>query len=169
MAKKGKDNSDYSDEDEIKLNRKGVHDKKKVQRKEKKEDKVKNNKSNTKANKKKDDSTRKNKNGKDNNNASNKKKDDESDSSDDDFINNLESKILPGQKFTTPSKGDPVRAFYESMLKQKSNSEMALKHCIEYGILNEKEAEEGLKKLSKLSKSSNEQNTNIKKDKGKSK
>ena len=167
MVKKGKGSLESSDEDEIKLNRKGVHDKKKAARKEKK-DNPKNNKSSKKANK--NDSSKKNKSEKKHNNkASNKKKDDESESSDD-YINALESKILPGQKFTTPSKGDPVRAFYESMLKQKPNSEMALKHCIEYGILNEKEAEEGIKKLNKLSsKANNEQNTNIKKDKSKGK
>ena len=169
MAKKGKDYSEYSDEDEIKLNRKGVHDKKKTERKEKKNDKAKSHKSNKKVDKSKENN--KKKKGNDRHTKVSNQKNDESESSDDDFMNNLESKILPGQKFTTPSKGDPVRAFYESMLKQKPNSEMALKHCIEYGILNEKEAEEGLKKLSKLStsKTTTEQTANIKKDKGKSK
>lgn len=64
----------------------------------------------------------------------------------------LEAKILPGQKYPTPPKGDPVRAFYESMLKQKPNSEMALKHCIEYGCLTEQEANEGLIRLNKSKK-----------------
>jgi len=65
-----------------------------------------------------------------------KKKDenleDEDDSEDED---NLEDLVFPGQKYPTPTLGDPTRAFYESLLEQKPNSLMALKWCIDYGCL----------------------------------
>ena len=47
----------------------------------------------------------------------------------------LESLLLPGQKFPTPPQGDASRAFYESLLEQKPESMMALRWCIEYGCL----------------------------------
>ena len=47
----------------------------------------------------------------------------------------LESLLLPGQKFPTPPQGDASRAFYESLLEQRPESMMALRWCIEYGCL----------------------------------
>ena len=44
---------------------------------------------------------------------------------------------LPGQKHDTPEEGDGSRIFYESLLKQKSDSKMAMKWCVENGVLDE--------------------------------
>jgi hypothetical protein len=46
-----------------------------------------------------------------------------------------------GQKKPTPPKGDPLRTFYTSLLMQKKDSEMALKWCLEHGLLGPKKAE----------------------------
>lgn len=40
-----------------------------------------------------------------------------------------------GQLFETPRKGDPSRTFYHTLLEENSDSLMALKYCIEYGVL----------------------------------
>ncbi len=48
---------------------------------------------------------------------------------------NLEDLVFPGQKYPTPTLGEPSRAFYESLLEQNPDSLMALKWCIEYGCL----------------------------------
>ena len=48
---------------------------------------------------------------------------------------NLEDFVFPGQKYPTPTQGDPTRAFYESRLEQKPDSLMALKWCIDYGCM----------------------------------
>lgn len=45
------------------------------------------------------------------------------------------------QKYPTPSRGAGDRVFYESLFKEKSDSDMALIYCIEYGILSAQEAE----------------------------
>lgn len=95
------------------------------------------------------------KNGKAGKNSSGKKKkanEVEDDDSDSDEFGHLESKVLPGQKFSTPPKGEPVRAFYESLIKTNPNSEMAIKYCVEYGCLSKPEAELALKKLDKINK-----------------
>lgn len=47
---------------------------------------------------------------------------------------------LPGQKFPTPSPGNGDRVFYESLLEQRPDSEMAQEWCVLYGILDEKRA-----------------------------
>ena len=46
----------------------------------------------------------------------------------------------PGQKYKTPPETDPLLKFYTTMLKQKPNSEMAAKWCIEHGVLTPKKA-----------------------------
>lgn len=46
-----------------------------------------------------------------------------------------------GQKKDTPVVGDPLRKFYTSLLKQNKNSTMALKWCLEHGLLPPKKAE----------------------------
>lgn len=43
----------------------------------------------------------------------------------------------PGQKYPEPSLDDPTRAFYETLYEQKSESPMAQKYCLEYGLLSE--------------------------------
>lgn len=40
-----------------------------------------------------------------------------------------------GQKFPTPSPGNGDRVFYETLLKQRPDSEMAQEFCIQYGVL----------------------------------
>ena len=64
-----------------------------------------------------------------------------------------DANYLPGQKRPTPSKHDPLYKFYTSLLKQRKNSEMALKWCLEHGCLSKKKAEKqmlllDMKKLS---------------------
>lgn len=44
----------------------------------------------------------------------------------------------PGQTKETPPAHDAVRKFYTSLLKQNRSSTMALKYCMEHGILSEK-------------------------------
>lgn len=51
---------------------------------------------------------------------------------------------LPGQKKDTPPKSDPLYKFYTTLLKQKPDSEMALKWCLEHGALTQKKAEKAL-------------------------
>ena len=43
----------------------------------------------------------------------------------------------PGQKYMTPSPGDGARVFYETLLEQRPDSQMARDWCIAYGILDE--------------------------------
>lgn len=91
------------------------------------------------------------------NNESNKKKkkgklEEENESDSDEEFDHLEAKVLPGQKYSTPPKGEPVRAFYESLFKTNPSSEMSIKYCVEYGCLSKPEAENALKKLDKLNK-----------------
>jgi hypothetical protein len=45
-----------------------------------------------------------------------------------------------GQKYATPSPGNGDRVFYESLLAQRPDSEMAQEWCVNYGILPEEEA-----------------------------
>lgn len=49
----------------------------------------------------------------------------------------FEEYVLPGQRYSTPPQGDSQRAFYESLLEQKPDSLMALKWCVEYGVLDQ--------------------------------
>ncbi|TDH71715.1 hypothetical protein CCR75_007512 [Bremia lactucae] len=58
-----------------------------------------------------------------------------------------EANRKPGQKHPTPSPGFADRVFYESLLQQRPESRMAQKWCLEYGVLEWKEAEKLCKKL----------------------
>lgn len=49
--------------------------------------------------------------------------------------------LKPGQKHPTPTPGFGDRVFYESLLKQRPESEMAQDWCLNYGILSHKKAE----------------------------
>eukprot|EP00919_Chromeraceae_sp_WS-2016_P002853 GHVR01007050.1.p1 GENE.GHVR01007050.1~~GHVR01007050.1.p1 ORF type:complete len:113 (+),score=21.18 GHVR01007050.1:26-364(+) len=40
-----------------------------------------------------------------------------------------------GQKFPTPPNGDGTRAFYNTLLDENNTSLIAIKYCIEYGVL----------------------------------
>ena len=42
---------------------------------------------------------------------------------------------LPGQRYATPSPGNGDRVFYESLLEQRPDSEMAQEWCVYYGVL----------------------------------
>lgn len=50
----------------------------------------------------------------------------------------------PGQKKETPPKNDPIRIFYTSLLKQNKDSKMALRWCLEHGLLGTKKASEAI-------------------------
>ncbi len=52
-----------------------------------------------------------------------------------------------GQKHKTPLETDSLRIFYTSLLKQNPNSEMALKWCLERGLLSEKKAQAAIVSL----------------------
>ena len=54
-----------------------------------------------------------------------------------------------GQKFPTPSPGNGDRVFYETLLLQRPDSEMAQEWCLFYGILEDKKAEQIYKLLLK--------------------
>lgn len=43
--------------------------------------------------------------------------------------------LKPGQKFPTPTRGFGDRVFYETLLRQKPESEMAQEWCVNYGVL----------------------------------
>lgn len=45
-----------------------------------------------------------------------------------------------GQKKETPPENDSLRIFYTSLLKQNKNSLMALKWCLEHGLLTDKKS-----------------------------
>ncbi len=42
------------------------------------------------------------------------------------------------QKFDTPPESDGTRIFYESLLRENPNSQMAYKYCCENGIIKSK-------------------------------
>lgn len=58
----------------------------------------------------------------------------------------------PGQKFATPPATDSLLKFYKTLHKQKKDSEMAMKWCLEHGVFtNDKAARiDVLLKLQKL-------------------
>lgn len=48
----------------------------------------------------------------------------------------------PGQKKTTPPPSDPLYRFYTSLLRQKPESKLAMKWCVEHGVLSKAKAEQ---------------------------
>lgn len=48
--------------------------------------------------------------------------------------------LKPGQKKPTPAPANGDRVFYETLLEQMPDSEMAQDWCLEYGVLSDKEA-----------------------------
>jgi len=50
----------------------------------------------------------------------------------------------PGQKKKTPAKGDSLRIFYTSLLKQNPNSRMARQWLVDYGCLSVAKADKML-------------------------
>ena len=59
----------------------------------------------------------------------------------------VKSDRLPGQKHDTPEEGDGSRIFYESLLRQNPDSKMAMKWCVENGVLDESTAKKFIAKL----------------------
>ncbi|CAN6463000.1 unnamed protein product [Victoria cruziana] len=59
---------------------------------------------------------------------------------------------LPGQKYATPEERDPLRIFYESLSKQKPESEMAEFWMMEHGMLSPERAKEAYEKKQKKQK-----------------
>ncbi|KAL7503540.1 hypothetical protein ACHAXN_004647 [Cyclotella atomus] len=51
-----------------------------------------------------------------------------------------EESLKPGQKHPTPTPGNGDRVFYETLYRQRPDSEMAQEWCIAYGVLSEEEA-----------------------------
>jgi hypothetical protein len=58
-----------------------------------------------------------------------------------------EANRKPGQKHPTPSPGFADRVFYESLLSQNPSSKMAMKWCLEYGVLDWDDAAALCKKM----------------------
>lgn len=61
----------------------------------------------------------------------------------------MTGQLKPGQKHPTPTKGFGDRVFYETLLRQKPESEMAQEWCVAYGVLPEEEAQKIYKKVLK--------------------
>jgi hypothetical protein len=55
-----------------------------------------------------------------------------------------------GQRNVTPIQGDATRGFYESLLEENPNSQMALRYCVENGLLSGLKLSEALKRYYKL-------------------
>ena len=56
----------------------------------------------------------------------------------------------PHQKNVTPINGDATRGFYESLLEEKPHSPMAIRYCIEQGILTGDRLDKYVKEYEKL-------------------
>mmetsp|Transcript_143894 Transcript_143894/g.447042 ORF Transcript_143894/g.447042 Transcript_143894/m.447042 type:complete len:171 (-) Transcript_143894:90-602(-) len=54
-----------------------------------------------------------------------------------------------GQKYSPPPTSDPLRAFYESLLQENEDSAIAVRWCVEHGVLSEQEHKHFLKKYAK--------------------
>ncbi|OII71713.1 uncharacterized protein cubi_00520 [Cryptosporidium ubiquitum] len=59
----------------------------------------------------------------------------ENDSEDDDVNRDIKKQFRDGQKYITPPNGDATRAFYESLYNENPYSIIALKYCVENGVL----------------------------------
>merc|ERR1712072_1277274 len=62
----------------------------------------------------------------------------------------MRKRFKDGQKNVTPPVADPTRGFYESLLKENPDSKIAIKFCIEHGVLAKEEHAQVLKKYNKL-------------------
>ena len=59
----------------------------------------------------------------------------------DDMVIGGNADFKPGQKYPTPAPANGDRVFYESLLDQKPESEMAQEWCLSYGVLPIEKAE----------------------------
>merc|ERR1712032_27432 len=55
-----------------------------------------------------------------------------------------------GQRFLSPPMADATRAFYSSMLEENPDSKIAIKWCIEFGVLSVEQHKKVYKKFAKL-------------------
>lgn len=55
-----------------------------------------------------------------------------------------------GQKHLTPPVADPTRAFYVSLLQEKPDSAIAIRYCVEYGVMQVEDHKKLLKKYHQL-------------------
>merc|ERR1712039_335984 len=80
-----------------------------------------------------------------------KEKDGKKDSKDD-KANELDHRKLfkEGQRNLTPPVADATRAFYESLLEENPDSKIAIKFCVEYGVLPLEQHLKLLRKYDKL-------------------
>jgi hypothetical protein len=74
-----------------------------------------------------------------------------------------------GQKYPSPSPGEGMRVFYESLLIQRNDSKIALKWCTEHGVYPVYTPEKAVKMLEKLAKSSSSSSSSSSKVKKKKK
>ena len=56
-------------------------------------------------------------------------------------VNEFSHHFKAGQRYATPSPGSGDRVFYETLLNQKPDSEMAQEWCVAYGVLDGDRAE----------------------------
>mmetsp|Transcript_12876 Transcript_12876/g.24180 ORF Transcript_12876/g.24180 Transcript_12876/m.24180 type:complete len:119 (+) Transcript_12876:88-444(+) len=59
------------------------------------------------------------------------------------------STLKPGQKHPTPTRGFGDRVFYETLLRQKPDSQMAQEWCVAHGVLPHEEAQKLYKAILK--------------------
>lgn len=59
----------------------------------------------------------------------------ENDSENEDVNKDIKKQFRDGQKYITPPNGDATRAFYESLYNENPYSIIALKYCVENGVL----------------------------------
>merc|ERR1712232_1281594 len=59
-------------------------------------------------------------------------------------------KFKHGQRFPTPPVAEATRAFYESLLDENPDSKIAIKYCVEYGVLSGEAHQVACKKYSRL-------------------
>ncbi|KEG01412.1 conserved Plasmodium protein, unknown function [Plasmodium vinckei vinckei] len=76
-------------------------------------------------------------------------------------INDITKYFKEGQKVITPPNGDGTRAFYESLLDENPNSIIAIKYCIEHGVLSGTKHHETLNKYYMLKKNNAFRNNNF--------
>eukprot|EP00933_Yihiella_yeosuensis_P063970 TRINITY_DN6725_c0_g1_i2.p1 TRINITY_DN6725_c0_g1~~TRINITY_DN6725_c0_g1_i2.p1 ORF type:complete len:123 (-),score=40.97 TRINITY_DN6725_c0_g1_i2:59-427(-) len=55
-----------------------------------------------------------------------------------------------GQKAVTPPVADATRAFYESLLQENPDSKLAIRYCVEYGVMSLEDHKKLLKKYNYL-------------------
>merc|ERR1712046_90556 len=65
-------------------------------------------------------------------------------------VNDQRKLFKEGQRHPTPPMADATRSFYVSLLEEKPDSKIAIKFCVEYGVLSLEEHNKLLKRFYKL-------------------